>query len=1194
MTFIGDRRSSFRVLTSLLATLALTLAATVTLLSIAQRPAHAAPPFDYAFLTGQGPGDVSRVKAYDRDAIATDPNMTPYSGFTGGVFVASGDVNGDFVPDVVTAPAAGGGPHVKVFSGSDGGLLRSFFAYNPAFRGGVSVATGDVNGDGFADVITGAGPGGGPHVKVWDGESGVPIRGFFPYDTSYRGGVFVAAGDLDGDGVAEVITGPGANSFPQVNIHDGETGEFLDFFYAYNTGFRGGVRVASGDVNGDGIADVVTGAGAGGGPHVKSFDLSTGVPSTIRSFLAYSSTFRGGVFVAAADVLLDASADIITGAGAGGGPHVKVFDGATNGTAIRSFFPFPTSFRGGVRVGGNLGVVPPTLTITDGPEDESTTADATPTYEGTATDDDGIVTAVFVSVDLGEFSDEDVECTGCGTDAASWSYTPSSPLADGDHLFIFVAVDNSTLFDFDIRALTIDAVPGAPSVTVEQAAGQPDPDNTSPINFTATFSEEVVGFTASDVTIGGTAGGTKTAVITGDGPVYNIAISGMTTAGTVTASIAAGTVTDGAGNPNTASTSTDNTVTWDATAPTFDAIAAGTGTTVVHAFFSEPLLCSTVAVSDFTAAVAGVPRTINSVTCTSTSDSTIDLTLAGPDLTAGQSVEIVLEGTVTDPAGNPAPAPTSRTTTADATAPTVTINQAAGQSDPTNDSAIDFTATFSEPVTGFTGSDVTITGSAGGTKTAIVTGGPTVYNVAVSGMTSDGTVTASIPAAAATDLADNPSAASTSTDDTVTWDATAPSVTVNQAAGQADPTNTSPINFTVVFSESVTGFTAEDVTVAGTAGGTLTPAVTGSGTTYNVAVSGMTTAGTVIVTVPAGGAADAAGNTNATSTSTDNTVTWDPPPTVTVNQAAGQADPTNDEPINFTAVFSEPVTGFAADDVTIGGTAGGDKTAVITGGPSTYNIAVSGMTSGGTVTVSIAAGRVVDTGGFGNTASTSTDNTVTWDPVAPAFAWIVSTTGSSVVTAVFTSVDDGLLCSTVAASDFTATVDGTLRGVTGLTCSGATDATINLNLATPVLTQGQTVIVSLTGSVTDAVGNAVTNGVSQSSVASSPTISVTTGPADGSSTADTTPTFGGTATDDSGIDAIEVSTDGGLTFSAVGVTCTGGLLGLPLPCSASNPPPWSYTPATPLAPGTYTFVFRTVDDVGGFSQPAVRRVTITA
>src|SRR5207253_2623408 len=89
------------------------------------------------------------------------------AGFTGGVRVALADVTGDKVPDIVTAAGPGGGPHVKVFDGATGKLVASWFAYNPGFAGGVYVAAGDTDGDGRAEVITGAGPGGGPHVKVF-------------------------------------------------------------------------------------------------------------------------------------------------------------------------------------------------------------------------------------------------------------------------------------------------------------------------------------------------------------------------------------------------------------------------------------------------------------------------------------------------------------------------------------------------------------------------------------------------------------------------------------------------------------------------------------------------------------------------------------------------------------------------------------------------------------------------------------------------------------------------------------------------------------------------------------------------------------------------------------------------------------------------------------------------------------------
>ncbi len=241
-----------------------------------------------------------------------------------------------------------------------------------------------------------------------------------------------------------------------------------------------------------------------------------------------------------------------------------------------------------------------------------------------------------------------------------------------------------------------------------------------------------------------------------------------------------------------------------------------------------------------------------------------------------------------------------------------------------------------------------------------------------------------------------------------------PSVTIDQASGQVDPSSASTLNFTAVFSENVTGFANTDVTVTGTAGGTKTVVISGGPSTYNVAVSGMTTSGTVIVSIPAGAAQNGAGASNSASTSTDNNVTFSAPtgaPTVTINQAAGQADPGSASPINFTAVFSEAVTGFTSSDVAVSGTAGGTKTVTVSGGPSTYNVAVSGMTTAGTVVVSIPAGAAQNGAGTASAASTSTDNQVTF-----------STTPSGTYE-LFVSVNPGLTVNRTAGERFDFSVE---------------------------------------------------------------------------------------------------------------------------------------------------------------------------
>jgi hypothetical protein len=267
--------------------------------------------------------------------------------FLGGVNVAVGDVNGDGFPDMLTGPGPGMTPLVRVINGLDGTEALTFLAYDESFQGGVYVAAGDVDGDGTDEIITGTGNGGGPHVRVFDGKTGVERTGFFPYESSFRGGVIVAAADTTGDGKAEIITGTGVGGGPRVQVLDASTRATLVNFFAYENTFRGGVLVGAGDVDGDGQAEIVTGTGVGGGPRVQVFDAATQAP--LANFFAYENTFRGGVLVGAGDTDGDGKAEIITGTGPRGGPVVTVFEAGST-ESIARFFAYDTDFRGGVRV----------------------------------------------------------------------------------------------------------------------------------------------------------------------------------------------------------------------------------------------------------------------------------------------------------------------------------------------------------------------------------------------------------------------------------------------------------------------------------------------------------------------------------------------------------------------------------------------------------------------------------------------------------------------------------------------------------------------------------------------------------------------------------------------------------------------------------------------------------------------------
>lgn len=214
-------------------------------------------------------------------------------------------------------------------------------------------------------------------VTVIDQDSGAVISQFAPYGAAFRGGVRVATGDLTGDGIDEIVTAPGWSIVAQVNVYN-QTGGLLTSFQPYGSTFKGGVQVAVGDVDGDGLNDIIT-VPSYGPAEVKVFRnvLAVGVPTfdvqnPYRDFLAFPSSFIGGAVVAVADMgstplpngpfdntPRDQKAEIVVGSGAGIKTTVKVFDVSRMTTptpsampaAAQSFTPFSTTttdYKGGV------------------------------------------------------------------------------------------------------------------------------------------------------------------------------------------------------------------------------------------------------------------------------------------------------------------------------------------------------------------------------------------------------------------------------------------------------------------------------------------------------------------------------------------------------------------------------------------------------------------------------------------------------------------------------------------------------------------------------------------------------------------------------------------------------------------------------------------------------------------------------
>ena len=199
----------------------------------------------------------SQVFIYESDG-SLKASFYPYTeNYNLGINLAVGDIESDGSVEIVTGTENGGGPQLRIFNGEGVLIHPGFFAYDTAFRGGVNVAIGDLNGDGWNEIIAGAGVGGGPHVRVFNKDGDVINPGFFAYDEGFRGGVNVAVGDVDGDRIDDIVTAPGLGGAPEVRIYTKDGMIKHSGFYALDANSRQGLEISAVDLDGDDIAEIL-------------------------------------------------------------------------------------------------------------------------------------------------------------------------------------------------------------------------------------------------------------------------------------------------------------------------------------------------------------------------------------------------------------------------------------------------------------------------------------------------------------------------------------------------------------------------------------------------------------------------------------------------------------------------------------------------------------------------------------------------------------------------------------------------------------------------------------------------------------------------------------------------------------------------------------------------------------------------
>ncbi len=712
----------------------------------------------------------------------------------------------------------------------------------------------------------------------------------------------------------------------------------------------------------------------------------------------------------------------------------------------------------------------------------------------------GVSTGSFALTDTGTVGGTIASVSGSGT---TYTVTVDGVTGDGTMRLdlnnggagVTDAAGNAPSGYTSGQVYTIEHTP--PSVSSIATAGS-SPNNAASDQFTVTFSEDVTGVDASDfaMTPTGTVADTGISVTPVSGSTYTVTVDGVTGDGTMRLDLnSSGTgIADAAGNAIAGGYTGGQVYTIEHTPPSVSSIATvgGSPNNAATDQFTVTFSEAVTGVSTGSFALTDTGTVAGTIASVSGSGTTYTVTVDGVTGDGTMRLDLNSSGTgIADAAGNaPSGGYTSgQVYTIEHTPPSVSSIATAGSS-PNNAASDQFTVTFSEDVTGVDASDFTMTPTGTVADTGIsVSGSGTTYTVTVDGVTGDGTMRLDLNSSGTgiADAAGNAIAGGYTSGQVYTIEHTPPSVSSITTVGSS-PNNAASDQFTVTFSEDVTGVDASDfaMTPTGTVADTSISVTPISGSTYTVTVGGVTGDGTMRLDLNSSGTgiADAAGNAIAGGYTSGQVYTIEhTPPSVSSITTVGSS-PNNAASDQFTVTFSEAVTGvstgsFALTDTgTVAGTI-----ASVSGSGTTYTVTVNGVTGDGTMRLDLNSSGAGITDAAGNAPSGYTSGQVyTIEHTPPSVSSITTVGGSPnnaasdqfIVT--FSEAVTGVSTGSFALTD-TGTVAGTIASVSG---SGST-YTVTVNGVTGDGTMRLDLNANSTG-ITDAAGNGATSAFTGGSV----------------------------------------------------------------------------------------------------------------